>query len=233
MQADATAGKMIQEELVRKGLTVRLGLEVDAFEGDDGGRLTRAHLSDGSSLPCDICVIGKGVRPALDFVPREQIPVDLGVVVNAHMETGRPGVFAAGDAAEFVDVARGERWVNAIWPEAVATGRIAGMNMAGRRVACRGTLARNVIRIFDMDVLTGGRVNPPDAEAHQIFFRHDPRRRYYRKLVIRDGRLVGLVMVGAIEAGGFLLSLMGDRRPIRGDIRRFLEPEIGPARAAG
>lgn len=203
------------------------------FEDDGQGRLAQAHLSDGSILPCDICVIGKGVLPALDFVPREKIPVDLGLVVDAHMETGAPGVYAAGDAAEFVDIARGERWVNAIWPEAVATGRIAGMNMAGRPVACRGTLARNVIRIFDMDVLTGGLVNPPDSEEYQVHFRYDPRRRYYRKIVMREDRLAGLVMINAVEAGGVLLSLMGDRTPIRGDPRRFLDPGFQVGRVAG
>lgn len=234
MQADETAGTMIREELVRKGLEVRLGLEVEAFEGDAAGRLVRAHLSGGSSIPCEICVVGKGVLPALDFVPRDKIPVDLGLVVDAHMETGATGVFAAGDAAEFVDIARQARWVNAIWPEAVAQGRIAGMNMAGRRVAYRGSLARNVIRIFDMDVLTGGLVNPPpESGEFRILFRYDPRRRYYRKLVMRDDRIVGLVMVNAVEAGGALLSLVGDRTPVRGDPRRFLEPSFDVARVAG
>jgi nitrite reductase (NADH) large subunit len=234
MQADETAGLMIRDELVRRGLDVRTGLEVRAFEGDAAGQLVRAHLSDGTSIPCEICVIGKGVLPALDFVPRDKIPVDLGLVVNERMETGAPGIFAAGDAAEFSDIARGTRWVNAIWPEAAATGRIAGMNMAGRRVACRGTLSRNVIRIFDLDVLTGGLVNPPpDSDEFRVLFRSDSRRRIYRKLVLREDRIVGLVMVGKVEAGGVLLSLMADRTPVRGDARRFLEPSFGPARAAG
>ena len=59
-------------------------------------------------------VIGKGVLPALSFVPRDHIEVDLGIMVNAHMQTSNPHVYAAGDVAEYIDVARNSRWVNAV-----------------------------------------------------------------------------------------------------------------------
>ncbi len=198
MQVDREAGAMILATLKNQGLTVRVQAEVTAFEGETA--VTRAQLSDGSEIPCDLVVIGKGVLPALDFVPREAIAVDLGVVVDQHLETSAAGIFAAGDAAEAYDIARKTRWVNAIWPEAVAQGRVAGMNMAGRPTPYKGSLGRNVIRIFDLDVMTGG---------------HDRRRQRYRKLVFRYDRLVGMVLVNAIEQGGVLLSLIQGEIPIR------------------
>jgi NADPH-dependent 2,4-dienoyl-CoA reductase/sulfur reductase-like enzyme len=60
---------------------------------------------------------------------------------------GLAGIFAAGDVAESVDIARKTRWVNAIWPEAVTQGCIAGTNMTGRQVSYKGSLSRNVLRI--------------------------------------------------------------------------------------
>jgi len=81
-------------------------------------------------------VIGKGVLPAVSFIPRDRIKADLGIMVNPNMETNVPGIFAAGDVAEHIDIARKTPWVNAIWPEAVIHVRVAGMNMAGRSFAC-------------------------------------------------------------------------------------------------
>lgn len=222
MQVDKTAGEMIRKELIRKGLDVRVGVAADAFFGS--GRVEGARLSDGSDLPCDMVVIGKGVLPALSFVPRDQIEVDLGVLVNANMETSAPGIFAAGDAAEFVDIARKTRWVNAIWPEAVIQGRTAGMNMAGRPVALKGSLSRNVIRIFDMDVMTGGWVDPPESAGYEIVSRIDRRRNTYRKLVLDGSRLVGMVAVNDIEQGGLLISLIQSETPLRVPGKSLLTP---------
>ena len=220
LQVDRTAGEMVRDELTSRGLDVRVGAAAEAFEGR--GRVERAILSDGSTLPCDMVVIGKGVLPALSFVPRHRIAVDLGILVDAHQETGVEGIYAAGDVAEAADIARKSRWVNAIWPEAVDQGRIAGMNMAGRSVAHPGSLSRNVIRIFDMDVMTGGVATPETDSVYETVSRLDPNRARYRKLVFRGDRLVGFVLVNAIEQGGVLLSLVRGQNPIAVSRERLL-----------
>ena len=143
MQVDETAGKLILDELRENGLKVRVGISVEAFDGN--ASVTGAHLSDGTRTSCDLVVVGKGVLPALSFVPRDKIDIDLGILVNEQMETSTAGIFAAGDVAECVDISRKTRWVNAIWPEAVTQGRIAGTNMAGRQVSYKGSLSRNVL----------------------------------------------------------------------------------------
>ena len=224
MQVDSEAGRMIWDELKAHGLDVRLGVEATAFEGKD--TVSRAHLSDGSFLPCDMVVIGKGVFPARGFIPKEKIKVDAGIVVDEHMETSAPGVFAAGDVAESIDIARKSPWVNAIWPEAVAQGRIAGMNMAGRRTAYKGSLSRNVIRIFGMDVMTAGLITPPEAEGFDILKVTDSRAKTYRKLVFRGDRLVGIVMVNAIEQGGVLMALIQSETPIKLPREALLKPSF-------
>jgi nitrite reductase (NADH) large subunit len=213
MQVDAEAGRMIWDELKAHGLDVRLGVEAKAFEGKD--TVTKVHLSDDTLLSCEMVVIGKGVFPARGFIPKDKIKVDAGIVVDEHMETSAPGVFAAGDVAESIDIARKTPWVNAIWPEAVAQGRIAGANMAGRRTAYKGSLSRNVIRIFGMDVMTAGLITPPEAEGFDILNVRDSRAKTYRKLVFRGDRLVGMVMVNGIEQGGLLTSLIQSETPVR------------------
>lgn len=224
MQVDSEAGRMIWDELKAHGLDVRLGVEATAFEGKD--TVSKAHLSDGTFLPCDMVVIGKGVFPARGFIPKEKIKADAGIVVDKHMETSAPGVFAAGDVAECIDIARKTPWVNAIWPEAVAQGRIAGMNMAGRRTAYKGSLSRNVIRIFGMDVMTAGLIAPPEAEGFDILKVTDSRAKTYRKMVFRGDRLVGMVMVNAVEQGGVLMALIQSETPIKLPREALLKPSF-------
>lgn len=212
MQVDETAGKLILDELRDYGLEVRVGISVEAFEGN--GSVTGAALSDGSRMPCDLVVVGKGVLPALSFVPRDKIDIDLGILVNERMETNIPGIFAAGDVAESVDISRKTRWVNAIWPEAVTQGRVAGTNMAGRRVSYQGSLSRNVLRILNLDVMAMGLVNPPNDSDYEVIHAGDPRRRTYRKLVFRKNILTGAVLINAIEQGGIFMGLIQNEIPL-------------------
>ncbi|RJP64322.1 MAG: NAD(P)/FAD-dependent oxidoreductase [Candidatus Abyssobacteria bacterium SURF_17] len=230
MQVDAFAGEMLLDELAGEGLEVRVDIEVTAFEGN--GRVSEAHLSDGTSIPCDLAIIGKGVLPATSFVPLDRITVDLGIVVNEHMETSASGIYAAGDVAESIDRARKQRWVNALWPVAVEQGRIAGMNMAGRRVSYKGSLSRNVMRVFDTDILTAGIVNPPKEDEYHVISHCDRRRGTYRKLVFRDDVLVGVVMVNSVEQGGVLVALINDGTPISREKELLLHPSFNYAKLA-
>ena len=222
MQVDETAGKMILDELVRHGLTVRVGISVTAFEGRE--RVESALLSDGSTLPCDLVISGKGVVPALSFLPKDQIKIAQGILVDEHMETSRKGIFAAGDVSQCIDIARKKPWVNAIWPEAVMQGRTAGMNMAGRAVSHSGSLGRNVMRIFDLDLMTLGMPNPGIDSPYHVLKRHDFRNNVYRKLVFRDNVLVGAVLINNIEQGGLFLALIQNETPLLISRRKLIEP---------
>jgi nitrite reductase (NADH) large subunit len=212
-QVDEVAGGLIRDELLLRGLNVRVGVSVKAFEGN--GVVKAAHLSDDRVLECELVVVGKGVLPSHGFVPRDRVPVDLGILVDEHLQTGVPGIFAAGDVAESFDIARKTRWVNAIWPEAVQQGRIAGMNMAGRGVSYKGSLSRNVIRVFGLDVMTAGWVNPPENGGYDVLRHTDPRAGTYRKLVFEGDRLVGMTLVNGIEQGGVLMNLIQGQQPVR------------------
>ncbi|MFH0822877.1 MAG: FAD-dependent oxidoreductase [Pseudomonadota bacterium] len=225
MQVDETAGRLILDELTANGLQVKVGVEVEAFEGK-GGFIRQARLSDGTVLPCRLAVVGKGVLPATDFVPKDRIKVDLGIVVDDHLETGVPGVYAAGDVAQAMDVARKQSWVNAIWPVAIQQGRVAGANMAGRPVSFPGSIGRNVIRVFGLDVLAGGLLYPPRDGGYTELKRFDPARKTYRRLILRGDVPVGLVMVGEIEQGGVILSLIQRQLPLAVDPELILEPSF-------
>jgi NAD(P)H-nitrite reductase large subunit len=212
LHVDEKAGNLILDELVKHGLEVKLETEAVGFYGNS--QIKAASLSDGTEIPCDMVIIGIGVLPALSFIPQNKIHVDLGILVNDYMQTNITDIYAAGDVAELVDIARKTPWVNAIWPEAVNQGRIAGMNMTGRVVAYPGSLSRNVIRVFDTDIMVGGLVNPPADSSYDIITSSDRRENTYRKLVFQNDKLVGLVIVNNIEQGGILLSFIRNQTPV-------------------
>jgi NADPH-dependent 2,4-dienoyl-CoA reductase/sulfur reductase-like enzyme len=200
---------MILDTLVGHGFEVRVGVGVTAFEG--GKRVRAALLDNGLRVECDLVIVGKGVTPDLDFLPGDRIQRQSGVLVDGHLQTSEKGIFAAGDAAETLDIARQRRWLNAIWPEAAAQGRVAGFNMAGRPVTYPGSLGRNVMRVFDLDVMTLGYANPEGDETVRVHTSKGPGRGRYRSLVFRQDRLVGAILVNGIEQGGVLRALIENR----------------------
>lgn len=225
-QVDEAAGEIIQSELERHGLEVRTGVEVTAFEGDESGRVGGATLSDGTSMECDAVVVGKGVFPARSYLGPD-FQTDAGLLVDDYLASNVPNVWAAGDVAEHRDVARGRLWLNPIWPVAVEMGRVAGFNMAGYPLRYPGSLSRNVIRIFGVDVLTAGIVSPRESEGLESVSHRDARRGTYRKLLFDDeGVLVGFVLVNDIEQGGVLMNMVHNRRRLNGLTERVMGPQF-------
>lgn len=213
MQVDKTAGEMIQEELEHHGLTVKVGVSVKRFDG--ATQVRKAVLDSGEELTCDLVIIGKGVDPSLDFIVKDAMNIDYGILVDDHLMSSIPDIYAAGDVAESVDIVRQTRWINAIWPEAADQGRIAGFNMAGRKVVYQGSLSRNVMRVYSLDVMTIGLGNPGAATDLEMMQTGGPDSGFYQSLVFRGDILVGAVLINRIEQGGVLRALIQNRIPVR------------------
>jgi NADPH-dependent 2,4-dienoyl-CoA reductase/sulfur reductase-like enzyme/nitrite reductase/ring-hydroxylating ferredoxin subunit len=113
------------------GVVFHLGHRPAAFDED------HVVLDDGSRLPADLIVVGVGVRPALELAEKAGLQVDRGVVVDAHLQTSAPGVYAAGDLARYPDPVSGEHVRIEHWVVAERQGQTAARNMLGQRQAFR------------------------------------------------------------------------------------------------
>jgi NAD(P)H-nitrite reductase large subunit len=170
------------------------GARLERVESSGGRR--HLTLSDGRSLDCDLVLMATGVRPNTGFLAGSGIELDHGVLVDDHLRTSRPGVFAAGDVAQGPDLLGGPRRVQAIQPVAVDHGRVAGANMAGNDVAYSGSLTMNILDALGLEAASLGRWEGRDDTVVVA----NAANHVYRKYVFEEDRLVGGILVGPTVA---------------------------------
>jgi NAD(P)H-nitrite reductase large subunit len=200
---------MVEDDLRKTGLTVLVGARATEILGKEG-HVTGVRIDTGEVVPCQLLVMAAGVRPNIDFLEGTGIAVNHGILVDPQQRTSLDGVYAAGDVAETVDLLTGERLVNAIWPEALNQGRVAGLNMAGVETAYEGSMAMNVTAVLHKPVASIGLWNARDAR-YQVHLVRDARHGTYRKLVFEGERLVGAMLLGRFEDSGILHNMIRTR----------------------
>jgi NAD(P)H-nitrite reductase large subunit len=192
---DPPAARLFEQLLRDQGHAVHTGTRVVEVVGK-AGRVTGARLETGEIVPSQLCIMAVGVRPNLEFLDGTPVEKRQGVLVDAHQQTSLPSIFAAGDAAETRDMFSGQRVLMAIWPEALSQGRVAGLNMAGVAATYEGSMAMNVTSVLGLPIASLGLWQVTDTSDYQIHSELREAQRTYRKLVFKDGTLVGAVLVG-------------------------------------
>jgi NADPH-dependent 2,4-dienoyl-CoA reductase/sulfur reductase-like enzyme len=213
---EAEATHLLHRALQDLGLELRLNAAPAAILGESG-RVRALALGDGGEVPAAAVLIAVGVVPNLEFLEGAGCTEATGLTVNAAMQTGYPDIFAAGDCTRAPHFLTGEPAYYPIWPAAVAGGRVAGVNMAGGTLSFPGLLPQNSISLRGFHLITGG-LGPGECENCEIVREADPTRGQYRRLVYREGRLVGLTFVGAVEEAGMHFQLMARQEPGPGPV---------------
>ena len=222
---DPDIGRRLQGIMEGEGIRFRLGCQVTRILG--GKKVERVEIGK-KRLPCEMVVMGIGVRPNIGFLAGSGIRKNMGILVNERMRTSRRDVYAAGDLTESFDPLRGKRVMNAIWPNAVLQGRIAGENMAGVESAFGGSFTVNIIDVFGVSALSMGMASFEDKNLSEEKFVTD---RAVKKMLLRGGKLAGMQFVGTLRNSGYMMSLMRkgeDISELQDDILddRFLSPSL-------
>jgi len=190
---DAECAALVERWLRRHGVTIRVGAELTRI--DETGKVRRLLFKKGEPLTADAVVMATGIRANLEWLEGSGLTASAepggGLVVDDHLRTSAPSVYAAGDVARGRNLVTGVPEVHAVEPTAQEHGRVVGANMAGRAVAYRGSLVMNMVEVCHLDVASFGQWEDAGAEG---FAASQPHRFGYRKLLFRGGRLTGAII---------------------------------------
>jgi NAD(P)H-nitrite reductase large subunit len=223
---DERGSSLAAERLSQAGLKIVTGHTVAEIWGNKHGMVKGVALDSGEDIPCGLAIVAIGVTPSLELVKESQMKLNRGIVVGQHMATSIPGVYACGDVAEAYDLVYGASRLTPIWPNAYLGGRVAGCNMAGVEANYIGGTAMNALNYFGLAMVSAGLVTPQDGGCEVLSRQYG---QSYRKLVLKEGRLAGMVFVGDIEPSGIFFDLLREGVVVADFKSSLLEADFGLA----
>jgi len=223
---DPEAAQLVQRKLEENGIEVILGQDVAEIISDEG-EMKAVKLDSGKALGVSMVVVGKGVSPNIDLVKDTAIKVNEGIISNNNLQTSISNIYAAGDVAETFDITLNEFSMNALWPLAVEQGRIAGANMAGGNLNYDGSLGMNSLEFFGLPTVSLGLFRPKNPEGYEEIKMTADNGQVYKKLVLKDNRIVGAVLAGNINNSGLFLRLIREKIEVSSIKDRLLQENFG------
>jgi NAD(P)H-nitrite reductase large subunit len=214
---DPETGDIVLAALQGRGVTVRMYQPAEAFEGDS--EVEAVRLAGDERLRADVYVAATGVKPNLECLAGSGLALQWGVTVDDDLRTSDPDVYAAGDVAETRDRLTGERYVHAIFPNAVAQGRVVAERLVGVDSVYEGAEAMNSLKHLGVPVVAAG-----GADGEELRLRDGD---VLRKLFVTDGRITGFQLAGDIRGAGVYRRLMLTHTDVRGHGPHLLEPTFG------
>jgi len=209
-QLDAIAAQLLQTDLERRGIAFVTNAVTEEIFGEE--RVQGVRLADGRELAADFVVIAIGIRPEVALARAAGIGVNRGIAVGDDLRTTDPHIYAVGECAEHNGRCFG--LVAPLWEMA----QVCGERLAGSATAAFATpVVSTRLKITGIDVFSAGALMAEEDSDDEITL-EDSGLGTYRKLVVRDGRLVGAVLYGDIADSPWYLELMGeeiDIAPIR------------------
>jgi nitrite reductase (NADH) large subunit len=208
-QLDSAASDLMLEELKGKGLNFLMSHATESISGDN--RVEKVHFKDGSEIDADLVVMAVGIRPNIELAQSAGIHCERGIVVDDTMQTFDPTIYAVGECVQHRSQTFG--LVAPLFEQAkVCANHLAQMGIA-RYIS---TVTSTKLKVTGIDLFSAGDFNG-DEDTEDLVFK-DAARHVYKKLVIRDDRLIGVVLYGDTVDGTWYFQLMKDGTDVS-DIR--------------
>jgi ferredoxin-nitrate reductase len=188
-QLDELGSRLLHEEMVDQGCDIYYDDEVQLFYGRS--KLTGVGLKSGRKINCDAMILAIGTTPNLEIAKDSGLECKRGVIVNQRMQTSDPDVFAIGEIAEF------EGTLYGITAAAEQQAEVMARYISGDIASYyKGSLFMNIIKIHGFDLCSIGLSESPDDVNYEEIVFIDKAKRYYKKCIIHQDRLVGTILVG-------------------------------------
>ena len=221
---DGETAEFVGRALAERGVQVRTGTQAAAFAGN--GRAEALVLEPGEVVKGDAYVAATGVKPNLEYLAGTGLETGWGLRVDDALCTNIANIRAAGDVAETRDRMTGERFVHAIFPNAVAQARIVAERLLGYDTRYEGAESMNSLRHLGLPVIAVG------SQTGETILKTRTGASL-RKIALTAGRIVGFRLAGDIRGAGVYRSLMLRRVDVSRYRDQLLEPGFGPGRLAG
>jgi len=220
-QLDGPGAALLKALVERKGVEVLLNANTARIHGKTS--VEAVELADGRMIDAEAVIFAAGIRPNVALAKDGGIAVNRGIVVDDHMQTSAPDIFALGECAEHRGTCYG------LVEPAYEQARVLARHLAGREATYQGSVVATNLKVSGVGVFSAGDfVGSPGSEAIVL---NDARRGVYKKLVIADGRLAGAVLIGETQDALWYLDLIRTRQPVAA-IRAEMMFGRAPAKAA-
>ena len=188
-QLDALGSQLLHEEMTDQGCDIYYDDEVQLYYGRS--RLTGISLKSGRKINCDAMILAIGTTPNIELAKECGLECRRGVIVNQRLQTSDENIFAVGEIAEF------EGTLYGITAAAEQQSAILSAYLNGDIASYyKGSLFMNIIKIHGFDLCSIGIPECPDDKAYEEVVFIDKAKRYYKKCIIHQDRLVGTILIG-------------------------------------
>jgi nitrite reductase (NADH) large subunit len=207
-QLDPAGGAILKTAMEGMGIKIHLGASTAEVLGED--RVTGLKFKDDTILPCDMLVVAAGIRPNSEIGVRAGLTVQRAIVVDDHMRAeGDADVYVVGECAQH----RGQVYglVAPLWEQAkVFADHITGRNT---QAAYHGSKLATKLKVMGVELASMGITEAKEDRDETIQFT-EPKRGTYKKLIVRDGRLVGGILMGDISKAAYLMQAFDKDSPL-------------------
>ncbi|MBN9206269.1 nitrite reductase large subunit NirB [Methylibium petroleiphilum] len=222
-QLDDVAGKLLQKSLEDRGLKFLIGAQTEQLIGDKDGRVMAVRFKDGKEIPADLVVMAAGIRPNTELAEKTGLHCNRGIVVTDTMQTVTdPRIYSVGECAAHRGIAYG------LVAPLFEQGKVCATHLAQFGIGrYTGSLTSTKLKVTGIDLFSAGEfMGGTDTEEIVM---SDPFGGVYKKLVIKDDKLVGACLYGDTVDGSWYFKLLREGRSVA-DIRdklMFGESNIG------
>jgi len=216
-QLDVAGGDLLQAMIEKTGIHFITGDTADAIQGN--GQVTGVRLASGKVLPAEMVVISAGIQPNVELAQEAGIVCKRGIVVDNHLCTSTPDIYAVGDVAECV----GRVW--GIVPAALAQARVAAARILGKEATYQDIVPSTTLKVTGIDVTSMGEIQPTGEGFREVCYTN-PEAGVYKKLVLRDGHIVGAILMNDRKDLGVISQLMARQTDVSEHADALLNPEF-------
>jgi len=190
-QLDPTGGEYLKRKIESLGIRVMLPKQTAALFGN--GHVDGLRFANGEELDADLVVIAAGIRPNTELARKAGLEVKRGIIVNDYMETSDPNIYAVGECTEH----RGQTF--GLVAPLFEQGRVLASAITGEKAKVfEGATPATKLKIMGVDIFSAGAIDEKEAGVEALHF-EDPGQGIYKKILLKDNKLHGVILVGDIE----------------------------------